>query len=167
MDKVTKPAKDITYMDLVNYGKDEEAEIVDDSDVEIISDMDDLEAVTKQAKEDQKLALSRKREEIITQIDNNKLPLALNELKGIEGATSILTDDQVWDRVRANTKTPMDMKMLAEAQKTLIQNAQTLTQMNSINTDGAAGEFYFNLAFGTGSQSTQVVVSSKNNGGGK
>ncbi len=145
-----------TYQDEMEY--DEDYEVVEPDSMELISDMGEIEQLSEEAKKKQERALLAAREQAMATIDRKKLPLALKEVDSIAMYADILNDAEVLERVKENTKSAMDLKFLAEAQKIKLQNLQTLMRMDSVNTEGAAGEVFVGVEFGSGGGGTTKIA---------
>ena len=117
-------------------------------DVEIVTDMCELEELSEEAKELQSKAILSMRDQAAAITDKRKLSIAVREIEDVEMLSDILNDSEVLERVKENTKTPMDIKFLAEAQKIKLQNINTMLQTQSVDTRGTATEEYFTIKIG-------------------
>lgn len=130
-----------------------------DEEVELISNPEIVEELSDEAKKMQEQALLATKQKVMSIVDRNKLNLAMREIQSIEMYSEVLNDPDVVQRVKNNTKTAMDLKFIAEAQKIKLQNLNTLMRMDSVDNNGTAGEVYVGVEFsGSGGGTTKVVV---------
>lgn len=132
-----------------------------DDKVELVSDPCEIEELSDEAKKMQERALINARDRAMAIIDQKKVPLALKEIESIESYADILNDSEVLERVKENVKTAQDLKYIAEAQKLKLQNLQSLLKMDSVNSQGNAGEIFVGVEFGKENGTTKIVVGKK------
>lgn len=133
-----------------------------DDEIELISDPEVIEELSDEAKKMQEQALLATKQKVMATVDRNKLKLAMQEISSIELYSEVLNDPDVVERVKNNTRSAMDLKFIAEAQKIKLQNLQTLMRMDSVDNNGTAGEVYVGVEFsGSGGGTTKVVVAGK------
>lgn len=130
-----------------------------DDEVELISNPEIIEELSDEAKKMQEQALLATKQKVMATVDRNKLKLAMQEIESIELYSEVLNDPEVVQRVKENTRSAMDLKFIAEAQKIKLQNLNTLMRMDSVDNNGTAGEVYVGLEFsGSGGGTTKIVV---------
>jgi DNA repair exonuclease SbcCD ATPase subunit len=87
--------------------------------VEAINEIESLAEINKQ-----QLAVRRARVEL--EVDNKKLDTAKKAIDNIEKIIDAVSNAEVLERVTKNIKTPMDMKMMAEAAERLTNTLNNL-----------------------------------------
>lgn len=147
--------------DIVPLDEDLSIDELSPEDVELITDTQELERLSDEAKSKQDERILALKESVMSTIDQKKLPVALKAMTTIGYVNDILTDQEVWDRVKENITKPSDLKYMAEAMKLMVQNVQNLTRTDSVNTDGDTGEQTVALRFTSGGSTTEVVVGNK------
>lgn len=130
-----------------------------DDEVEIISDVSQIEELSDEAKKMQERALLSMREKAMAIIDRKKLPLALKELETFDLFSDILNDAEVIQRIKDSIKTGADLKNIADAQRIKLQTLQMLLKMDSVNKAGDTGVKYVSLQFTSGGGDTKISIS--------
>lgn len=155
--KETKIETDEISMESVLQESGEEIETVS-GEVELIPYTEEVEMLSEEAKQKQEQAILSAREQAATLVDRKKIPLAIREINAVERASQILDDEEVWDRVKESINNAKDLKYLAEAQKLHLSNLQNLLRMDSVDTNGTAGEVFVGVQFGSGGSGTTHIV---------
>lgn len=117
---------------------------------EIIENTESLLELSKQQ-------LAAKKAQITLQLDNRKLDAAMKIMQGMENLADCFTDPDIIDRVRSNVKSGMDMKMLADAFKSLSGELKTLSRPDMLDGQGTKKELKLGVQFGD----TKVVMEIK------
>ncbi len=128
---------------------------VDDTDADIIEVFGDGEYFTPKEIEDKtrKLLAERKNQVMMT-LDGKKLQEAMKIINGMEQISDVITDFEVIARVKESIKTPMDLKFLTDAYKTLSDKLQMLTRLDTVDSEGTARDTEFILEYKTKSGSS-------------
>ena len=118
--------------------------------VELITETESLIELTK-------TKIAAKKAQVMVELDNRKLDTALKIMDGMEEITEIMTDKDVLERVRNNVKSGMDMKMLADAFKSMSNELKTLSRPDILDGQGTKQELNLGIKFGD----TQIAVQLK------
>jgi hypothetical protein len=108
--------------------------------VALISDIESLTELNKQA-------LSVKRQQIELQVEEKKLETAHKTADSIEKIIDAVGSAEVLERVTKKIKTPMDMKMMAEAAERLTNTLKNLMNPNTIDGMGTKKKQKINFMF--------------------
>lgn len=117
---------------------------------ELIQDTETLLELTK-------TKIAAKKAQVMVALDDKKLDAALKIMKGMEEIAGIMTDPEVLVRVRDNVKSGMDMKMLADAFKSMSGELKTLSRPDILDGQGTRKELNLGIKFGD----TQIAVQLK------
>lgn len=117
---------------------------------ELIQDTETLLELTK-------TRIAAKKAQVMVALDDKKLDAALKIMKGMEEIAGIMTDPEVLSRVRMNVKSGMDMKMLADAFKSMSGELKTLSRPDILDGQGTKRELNLGIKFGD----TQIAVQLK------
>ena len=143
---------EISLSKLANNNKEPE------DGVELITDVEMYEELSEEAKKKQERAIASMREKAMAVVDTKKLDYAMKAIEATGHGMDILSDKNVWDRIRKRTSTAQDLKFLTEAMKLNLQNIDALFRMGSINTAHDAGERFVAVQWGSGDDTTKVVI---------
>lgn len=91
--------------------------------IEIINEIESLATINKQQ-------LAVRRDRVAIEVDNKKLDAAKKAASSIEKIIDSIASEEVLDRVKANIKTPMDMKFMADAADKLSSTLKNLMNPN-------------------------------------
>lgn len=128
-------------------------------EVELIPDVEMIEELSEASKKKQDKAISLMRERAMAIVDAKKLPSALEEIDSIALCTKLLNESLKENTIKI--KTAKDFKLMAEAQKLMLQNVQTLLRTDSGNAAGDSRESYVVLKFGDSAGTTEVAIKNK------
>lgn len=108
--------------------------------VQIITEIESLVEINKQQ-------LSVRRERIALEVDNKKLDAAKKTIDSIDKIINSVASEEVLERVTKNIKTPMDMKMMAEAAERLTSTLKNLMNPNVADEFGGKKKQKINFMF--------------------
>lgn len=91
--------------------------------------------------------LTAQKKRIVQMLDAKKLALAVQTMNANEQMASLLTDPDVWERVKDNIQTPMDLKFIAEAMERNEKRIQNLTRLDTVDGSGKAGKIRLGVRF--------------------
>ena len=119
--------------------------------IEIINNIESLTELAKQE-------LSAKRQKIELQVENKKLDTAKKTIDSIEKIINAVSDTEVLERVTKNIRTPMDMKMMAEAAERLTSTLKGLMNSNMADDMGNKKRQKINFMFKSNGSSIQGAI---------
>lgn len=105
--------------------------------------VEDIESITELNKQ----ALSVKRQQIEIQVEEKKLETARKTVDSIEKIINAVSSTEVLEKVTKNIKTPMDMKMMAEAAERLTNTLKNLMNPNTLDAIGTKKKKKINFMF--------------------
>jgi len=111
-----------------------------EQEVEIINEIESLAELNKQA-------LSVKRQQVELIVENKKLDTANKTIDSIDKIISAVGSEEVLERVTKKIKTPMDMKMMAEAAERLTNTLKNLMNPNTLDAIGTKKHKKINFMF--------------------
>ena len=130
---------------------------VEDSEFELVVDLENLPEISKSLKQEQKLVLENKRDFVRNMIDNKKVKQATHAIESMEIIMEALSSKEKMSRVMANVQTPMDLKFLAEAYEKIAKQLANLTRLDTVDGAGTGAKVALAVQFGNGSGGTTVV----------
>jgi hypothetical protein len=144
-DQINPLAADVEIIDNPLAGADTQALEISPSQeleqkVELINDIESLTTLNKQA-------LSVKRQQIEMQVEEKKLDTAKKTADSIEKIINAVGSADVLEKVTKNIKTPMDMKMMAEAAERLTNTLKNLMNPNMLDGMGTKKHQKINFMF--------------------
>lgn len=126
---------------------------------EIVSTPEDFEEMSLSVQKKNKEVLANLKNRVMLSLDKRKLDEAQKIIGGMENIGDIFSDPEIMERVKANTKTTMDMKFLAEAYSKMLDSQQKLMRMDSIDGQGTAAKISLAVQFeGSSGQKVQTVI---------
>ncbi len=128
---------------------------LDNDSVEIISNPEEFQEMSLALIEEQKKSIQNLRQQTLLKLDRNKLEQVDKYITTMEYLQDILTDSEMFDRVKGNIKTAQDLKFLTEAVAKMADVQQKLSRVDSINGNGAANKVKLAIQFDSGN-GTQV-----------
>lgn len=108
--------------------------------IQAINEIESLAEITKEQ-------LSIRRQRVELEVENKKLDTAKKTIDNIEKIIDIVSKKEVLDRVKDNIKTPMDMKMMAEAVDRLTTSLSRLMNPNVLDDLGTKKKQKINFMF--------------------
>lgn len=148
LEELTNPF--YTKKDEVTLAKlDKEVEDTDFSMVEVLGNGDFLSP--QEIEQKTRSLLAERKKQVMLTLDGKKLQEALKIIDGMQAYSEILFDPDVMDRVKGNIKTSMDLKFLSDAYKTMSDKLQMLMRLDTIDSDGTAGEINLAIHYKTAS----------------
>ena len=108
--------------------------------VQLISEIESLAEINKQA-------LAARRQTIEIEVESQKLETALKTIDSIDKIINAVSSAEVLAKVTKNIKTPMDMKMMAEAAERLTNTLKNLMNSNTIDGMGTKKKQKINFMF--------------------
>lgn len=115
-----------------------------------------LIAETESLLELTKTKLAAKRAQVMTTLDDKKLDAALKLMSGMESIADIVTDPKVIAKVKENVKSGTDMKMLADAFKTMSGELKTLSRPDILDGQGTKKELNLGIQWGDAKIAVQL-----------
>lgn len=119
--------------------------------IEIINDIESNVTLIKQQ-------LQVKRQKVEIQVENKKLDTANKAIDSIEKIINAVSKEEVLERVTKNIKTPMDMKMMAEAAERLTNSLKGLMNSNVLDDMGNKKKQKINFMFKTSGGEVQGAI---------
>jgi len=119
--------------------------------VQVINEIESLAEINKQQ-------LSVRRERVALEVDNKKLDAAKKTIDSIDKIINAVSSKEVLERVTKNIKTPMDMKMMAEAAERLTNTLKNLMNPHSIDEFGTKKRQKINFMFKSNGSSVQGAI---------
>lgn len=95
----------------------------------------------------QKELLSERRKQIQIVMDGKKLEEAMKVMIGMQGITDVFSDSDVMESVKRNTKSPMDLKFLAEAYSKLADKLPLLQRLDTVDGEGTARKINLSVSY--------------------
>lgn len=108
--------------------------------VQLISEIESLAEINKQA-------LAARRQTIEIEVESQKLETALKTIDSIDKIINAVSSAEVLAKVTKNIKTPMDMKMMAEAAERLTNTLKNLMNPNVLDGMGTKKKQKINFMF--------------------
>jgi hypothetical protein len=108
--------------------------------VELISEIESLAEINKQA-------LAARRQIVEIEVEGKKLETAMKTIDSIDKIINAVSSADVLSKVTKNIKTPMDMKMMAEAAERLTNTLKNLMNPNTIDAMGTKKKQKINFMF--------------------
>jgi hypothetical protein len=142
--KNKKPEELLPYNPLLSSPPQELTVISPDDEteqkVQLITEIESLATINKQQ-------LSVRRQQIELIVDNQKLETAQRTAKTIDKIISAVSTEEVLERVTKNIKTPLDMKLMAEAAEKLATTLKHLMNPNVMDEMGTKKRQKINFMF--------------------
>jgi hypothetical protein len=108
--------------------------------VQLISEIESLAEINKQA-------LAARRQTVEIEVEGKKLETAMKTIDSIDKIISAVSSEEVLERVIKKIKTPMDMKMMAEAAERLTNTLKNLMNPNTLDGYGTKKKQKINFMF--------------------
>lgn len=108
--------------------------------VELITEIESLAEINKQA-------LQARRQRVELEVENKKLDTAKKTIDSVEKIINAVSEADVLERVTKNIKSPMDMKMMAEAAERLTNTLRNLMNPNVMDEFGTKKKQKINFMF--------------------
>lgn len=118
--------------------------------VNMINEIETLADINKQ-----QLMVKRQRAELI--VDNKKLDTAIKTIDTVDKIINAVSSEEVLMRVTENIKTPMDLKMMAEAAERLTGTLKNLMNPNVADELGNRKHHKINMMF-KGQGAVQIEI---------
>ena len=117
--------------------------------VSLISDTESLLELTK-------TKIAAKKAQVMVALDDKKLDTALKIMGGMQEIAEIITDKEVLERVKANVKGGFDIKMLADAFKSMSNELKTLSRPDILDGQGTKKELNLGIQWGDAKIAVQL-----------
>jgi hypothetical protein len=108
--------------------------------VELINEIESLAEINKQA-------LAARRQTVEIEVEGKKLETAMKTIDSIDKIINAVASAEVLEKVTRNIKTPMDMKMMAEAAERLTNTLKNLMNPNTLDGMGTKKKQKINFMF--------------------
>ncbi len=108
--------------------------------VQLVNEIESLAEINKQA-------LMARRQRVELEVENKKLDVAKQTIDSIDKIINAVSEADVLERVTKSIRTPMDMKMMAEAAERLTNTLKNLMNPNMLDGMGTKKRQKINFMF--------------------
>lgn len=124
-------------------------------EAELLPTVENYQEISLSQQKECKKALDNLKQRVMLTLDQKKLAEAQKLISSIENISDMFSDKDIISRVRENTSTALDLKLLAESYSKLIDSQQKLMRLDSLDGQGNAARLSLAVQF-KGSNGTEV-----------